>query len=271
MIRTFAIALISVFAVTGCASTNPEQRQTEIYDPFENFNRNIYGFNEDVDRAVIGPVAHSYVRNVPKPARSGLRNFINNANTPVTLVNDVLQAKPQRAAETLSRFIINTTVGVGGLFDVAGKSGLEGHTEDFGQTLGYWGVPLGPYFVAPLLGPSNLRDTTGRVVDIAFDPLTWISFNTNNLATYLNAGETVIVAVDTRAEFQTALETIRSQPEPYIALRRGYTAQRKSAIRDGVISDDSFDDLPDFDDFDDEFDDFDDDFDSVDETAAPEQ
>lgn len=248
--RILVFTLFSLFVMSGCATTQP-QSTSEIYDPFEGLNRNVYGFNESVDHAIIGPLANSYSRNVPKPARLGLRNFFANASAPSTFVNDVLQAKPQRAAETLSRFIINSTVGIGGLFDVAGQSGLEGHTEDFGQTLGYWGVPMGAYFVAPLLGPSNLRDTTGRLVDIAFDPLTWTSFGVNNLSTAFNGVETVALAIDTRAEFDAALETIRAQPEPYVALRRGYSAQRKSAIRDGVVADENFDDLPDFDDFDD--------------------
>ncbi|MEO9970157.1 MAG: VacJ family lipoprotein [Hyphomonadaceae bacterium] len=264
--RLSAFTLIAVFVAAGCATT-PAQNPSEIYDPFENFNRQVYGFNESVDKAVIGPVANGYSRTVPKQARSGVRNFIANANSPVTFVNDVLQGKPQRAAETFSRFIINSTVGLGGLFDVAGDSGLEQHTEDFGQTLGVWGVPMGPYFVAPLLGPSNMRDTTGRVVDIAFDPLTWIGFNTNNLNTYLSGAETIAVAIDTRAELDSALEVIRSQPEPYTALRRGYASQRRSAIRDGAESDDEFDGLPDFD----EFDDFDDNFDADFDALEPEE
>lgn len=269
--RALAFTLLTLFVAAGCATT-PKQNPSEIYDPFENFNRKVYGFNESVDKAFVGPVANGYARTVPKPARSGLRNFIANANSPVTFINDVLQAKPQRAAETFSRFVINTTVGLGGFFDVAGKSGLEQHTEDFGQTLGVWGVPMGPYFMAPLLGPSNLRDTTGRVIDIAFDPLTWTGFSTNNLSTYLNGAETVATAIDTRAELESALEVIRSQPEPYTALRRGYAAQRRSAIRDGIVSDDSFDDLPDFDefdDFDDEFDDFDSDFERSNTATEP--
>ena len=254
--RTLVFTLLSLFVMAGCATTKP-QSTSEIYDPFEGLNRNIYGFNESVDKAVIGPVATGYKETVPKPARSGLRNFFANASAPRIFVNDVLQAKPQRAAETLSRFIINTTVGLGGLFDVAGKSGLEGHNEDFGQTMGHWGVPMGAYFVAPLLGPSNLRDTTGRIIDTAFDPLTWTSFGVNNLSTYFNATETVFLAIDTRAELDAAIQTIREQPEPYVALRRGYSAQRRSAIRDGALPDENFDDLPDFDDFDD-FDDVDD-------------
>ena len=219
--------LILILALSACA-TKPAPAADGVYDPFENLNRNVYGFNESVDKAIIGPTAQAYNNNVPKPARNGLSNFLSNANAPVVFVNDVLQAKPQRAAETLSRFIINSTVGLGGLFDVAGKSDLEGHTEDFGQTLGHWGVPLGPYVVAPLLGPSNLRDTVGTVVDTAFDPLTWITFGaSSNLNTYINGGLTVAGAIDTRAGLEPAFQNLRAQPEPYIALRRAYTNQRR--------------------------------------------
>ena len=248
--------LIAALTLSACATTQASSSDG-VYDPFEGLNRNVHGFNENVDKAIIGPAASAYNENIPKPARNGLSNFLSNANAPVVFVNDVLQAKPQRAAETLSRFIINSTVGLGGIFDVAGKSDLEGHTEDFGQTLGHWGVPMGPYVVAPLLGPSNLRDTVGTIVDTAFDPLTWISFNTNNLNLYINGGLGVTGAIDTRAGLEPAFENLRSQPEPYIALRRAYTNQRNSVVRDGIVSDDIYDDLPDFDEFDD-FDDFED-------------
>jgi len=183
--------LFLAFAVTACSTTPAPQGSDEIYDPFESLNRNVYGFNESVDKAIVGPAARAYNNNVPKPARNGLSNFLSNANAPVVFANDILQAKPGRAAETLSRFIINTTVGLGGLFDVAGKSDLEGHTEDFGQTLGVWGVPMGPYVMTPLLGPSNLRDTVGGVVDMAFDPLTWVEFGLSDLDLYISGGRTV--------------------------------------------------------------------------------
>lgn len=242
-------ALCLIFTFTACATTT-QRDPSEIYDPFEPLNRNVYGFNETVDKAIVGPVARSYNNNIPKPARNGLENFLRNASTPVTFANDLLQAKPGRAAETLSRFVINTTVGLGGLIDVAGQSDLEGHTEDFGQTLGVWGVPMGPYVMAPLLGPSNLRDTVGGVVDRVFDPLNWIQFGLSDLNIYLSGAQTAAIAVTTRAGLEPAFENLRSQPEPYIALRRAYANQRNSATRDGLISDDIYDDLPDFDDFD---------------------
>lgn len=255
--RLPAVTAIIALGLSAC-STTPSSTDA-VYDPFENLNRKVYGFNEGVDKAVLGPVARGYANTVPEPARDGLRNFLANANSPVTFANDILQAKPHRAAETFARFVINTTVGIGGLFDVAGKSGLEGHREDFGQTLAVWGAPSGAYFVAPLLGPSNLRDTTGRIVDIALDPLTWIEFGLSDLDVYISGSRTVVSAVDLRAELEPAFENLRAQPEPYTALRRAYSAQRETEIRDGVISDDVYDDLPDFD----EFDDFDDEFDDA--------
>lgn len=249
--RPIFALIASAVCLTACASTPPETGETVIYDPLEPLNRQIYGFNESVDKAILGPVARGYVNTVPEPARDGVTNFLVNTNSPVVFANDILQAKPQRAAETLSRFIINTTIGLGGLVDVAGKSGLEGHTEDFGQTMAVWGVPNGIYFMAPFLGPSNLRDTTGRIVDMAFDPLTWIEYGLSDLDLYISSSRVVVTAVDTRARLDPAFENLRTQPEPYIALRRAYTSNRESQIRDGEIEDEAYDNLPDFDEFDD--------------------
>lgn len=252
--RRLSSLLACVMLLSACATSKPTEPGT-IFDPFEGLNRNVYGFNESVDKAIVGPAARAFNENVPKPARDGVSNFLTNANTPTVFFNDILQGKPGRAAETLSRFIINTTVGLGGFFDVAGKSSLEGHTEDFGQTLAVWGVPQGAYVMAPLLGPSNLRDTVGGVVDRVFDPLVWLEFGVaSNLDLFLNVGRTATTAVTVRAGLEPAFENLRAQPEPYIALRRAYANNRQSLIRDGVISADIYDDLPDFD----EFDDFDD-------------
>ncbi|MEL7130436.1 MAG: VacJ family lipoprotein [Pseudomonadota bacterium] len=249
--RALAKTAFVVFWLSACASTPPANTD-DVYDPFESFNRKVYGFNNSVDRAIVGPVARGYIKTVPEPARDGVHNALVNANSTVTFANDILQGKPGRAAETFTRFLINTTIGLGGLFDVAGKSGLEGHTEDFGQTLGVWGMPMGPYFMAPFLGPTNLRDTAGGVVDNLFDPLTWVEFGvSDNLDLYLNGGLVVTNALDTRARLNDAFEALQDQPEPYTALRRAYSAGRKTAVRDGQPVDNPYDDLPDFDDFDD--------------------
>lgn len=249
--RPIFALIASAVCLSACASTTREATEASIYDPFEPLNRQIYGFNEGVDKAILGPVARGYIKAVPEPARDGVTNFLANTNSPVIFANDILQAKPQRAAETLSRFIINTTIGFGGLIDVAGKSNLEGHTEDFGQTLAVWGVPNGIYVMTPFLGPSNLRDTTGRIVDMAFDPLTWIEYGLSDLDLYISSSRVLVTAVDTRARLDPAFENLRSQPEPYVALRRAYSSNRESQIRDGEIEDEAYDNLPDFDEFDD--------------------
>lgn len=251
--RSLAVLTIAAIGLSACATNTPQPSSEDlVYDPFEPLNRKIYGFNEGVDNIFLGPVARGYNRAVPEPARDGVTNALRNLNSPVVFVNDVLQAKPQRAAETLSRFVINSTVGLGGLIDVADKSGLEGHSEDFGQTLGYWGVPMGAYVMSPFLGPSNIRDTTGRIVDIVFDPLFWIEYNASDmLDTYIQSGRTLGTSIDTRARFDESIETLRRQPEPYTALRRAYASGRKTAIRDGKPVENPYDDLPDFDEFDD--------------------
>ncbi|MEL6258306.1 MAG: VacJ family lipoprotein, partial [Pseudomonadota bacterium] len=189
--------------------------------------------------------------------RAGVRNVLSNLNTPVVLGNDILQGEPGRASDTFFRFIINSTVGIGGLWDAADKFGIEGHSEDFGQTLAVWGVPEGPYIVLPLLGSSNLRDTVGRAGDFAFNPLTYKDFtgNADEIYQYTVLGMTVLSA---REQFLEAFDQLRAQPEPYVALRRAYTSSRRAAVRNGREEADPFEDLPDFDEFDD-FDDFEDD------------
>ena len=145
---------------------------------------------------------------------------------------------------------INSTFGIAGLWDVAGYNGIEGHREDFGQTLGVWGVEPGPYIILPVMGPSNLRDFMGRGVDNAFDPLNWTEFEDRDLDNEIMVTRTVVGAIATRERLIETIETLRDQPEPYIAMRRNYTSQRQAAIRNGKIEDDPYKDLPDFDDFD---------------------
>ncbi len=155
LLLSIALALSPVWAQTGVA--NP--------DPWESFNRKIFGFNEALDGAVLQPVARGYRDTVPRPIQKGVSNFFGNLRDLWSGINSTLQAKPGPALENTSRFLINTTIGIYGLFDVATQMGLERHTEDFGQTLGRWGVPAGPYLVLPLLGPSSVRDGIGLIPD----------------------------------------------------------------------------------------------------------
>lgn len=154
--------------LSGCASTGGNPR-----DPWEGFNRPVYAFNDAIDRAVLKPVAEGYVKVVPAPARTGVNNFFGNLEDIGTGLNNILQGKVADGVSDLGRFGVNTVLGIFGLWDVATPMGLEKHTEDFGQTLGKWGVPSGPYLVLPLFGPSTLRDAPARWVD----PMTAINYN----------------------------------------------------------------------------------------------
>lgn len=158
-----AVALLAL--VSGCASLGTQPNPA---DPWERFNRGSYAFNDAVDRNVLKPVAQTYVEGMPAFAQEGVSNFFDNLQDLGTGANNLLQGKFVEGASDLARFAVNSVVGIGGLWDVATPMGLEKHDEDFGQTLGWWGVPPGPYFVIPLLGPSTLRDAPARWVDPSY-------------------------------------------------------------------------------------------------------
>jgi len=245
--RFASLIATSLLAVTACASTGEEAPPTAVYDPFEGFNRQIYAFNDGVDRAVLEPVAKGYRAITNEPVRGGVSNFLTNLNQPVVFANTVLQGKPGAAIDTFARFAVNSTVGIGGVIDVATTLDVPEHREDFGQTLGVWGVPNGPYLVLPLLGSSNLRDLTGFGVDSALDPLNYAQFEGD---TAFRIGTQVTDVIALRENLIEAVEVLRDQPEPYVALRRNYSQNRAVAIRDGREQEDPFEDLPDFDEFD---------------------
>jgi len=160
-----ALTPLLALALSGCA-VNGDPR-----DPLESINRSIHSFNEGFDRHVLKPVARGYAWVLPEFAQSGVRNFFANLNDVSVLANNLLQLKPEPSARDFLRLAFNSTFGLFGLLDVASEMGLKKNNEDFGQTLGYWGVGAGPYLVLPFLGPSNLRDTAGLVVDTAYTDL----------------------------------------------------------------------------------------------------
>ncbi len=167
--------IFSVLILSGCASHPETAQQAAAYeedfnDPLEDANRKVFAFNQFVDRNAIVPVAKAYRDTVPDPVRDSLRDFINNLREPIIFVNDALQGQFQRAGETMGRFVINSTIGMGGVVDVAGRWGVPFHEEDLGLTLGTWGVPEGPYLVVPVLGPSTPRDLGGQVAEGFGDP-----------------------------------------------------------------------------------------------------
>ena len=214
--------MVAVF--TGCASAPGADPR----DPWEPYNRSMTRFNDAIDEAVMKPVATVYKEVLPRPVRTGVGNFFGNLGDVWSFVNNVLQAKPEGALHSFWRVVVNTTIGIGGLFDPATEMHLERHRKDFGQTLGWWGVPSGPYVVLPILGSSTLRDTAGLPVDSYGRPQGHI-FDVrtrNSLA--------VLQAVDTRArllELGNMLEA--AALDSYTFRRDAYLQKRRNDIYDG--------------------------------------
>jgi phospholipid-binding lipoprotein MlaA len=229
MTRSISFAALCVCAVSlaGCATDPGDQN-----DPYEKTNRSIFAFDQGVDHAVARPVAVFYNHVVPAVARDGVHNALINLHSPVVFANDLLQGETTRAGQTLGRTVVNSTLGLGGLVDVAAKIGIPGHDEDFGQTLAVWGSGEGPYLVLPFAGPSNPRDVVGMGGDIAMDPFTWISFNNSTLWYGIRAGMNVI---DLRASNVDNLDQIeRTSVDLYATTRSLYRQHRNAEIRNGA-------------------------------------
>lgn len=233
---SLALALALALGLSACA-TRPDPRDPEAVaefrqtnDPLEPLNRGMFFVNDGIDTLVLRPAAEAYRIFLPPEVRTAIRNVLANLRTPVILVNDALQGETQRFGTTIGRFVINTTIGVGGIFDRARDFGLLGHTEDFGQTLAVWGAPEGPYLFVPVLGPSNPRDLLGFGVDIAANPLTWISGNDTVDAVLIT--RTGLGALDTREGLIEPLDALRQGSlDPYAALRSAYRQRRAVEIR----------------------------------------
>ena len=211
----------------ACATLPPGERDGR--DRFERTNRAIYRFNDALDRGIAKPVARTYVKVTPAPVRAGIGNFFRNLTYPTVIVNDLLQAKPKAFGSDTLRLVVNTTIGIGGLFDPASKMGLPAGDEDFGQTLGRWGVPPGPYVMLPLLGPSSVRDTFGVVGDHFTDPKTYLHDN------YLVIGLTALDLVDTRAELLATEDVLNRSYDPYAFIRNAYLQRREYQVKDGSV------------------------------------
>ena len=221
-------ALVLLWMLGGCASLPGEGRSRS--DPWETFNRQIFAFNEVVDTAAIKPAAQAYQALVPQLVRTGVNNFFGNLGDVWTSANLLLQAKPRPALEMGMRSLINTFFGLGGVLEVAEDLGLERSTsEDFGQTLGYWGLGSGPYLMLPVLGPSTLRDATGLALDLKDSPngRVWREARDRNIATTLQMLNTRVKLLNAgRVLDEIALDK-------YILLRDAFLARRKSQIYDG--------------------------------------
>lgn len=229
---TVIIASLLTFAMlSGCASQANK-------DPLEGINRGIYKFNDVTDKAVIKPVATAYKAVAPTPVRVGINNFFNNLGMVTTVLNDLLQFKLAYAFTDAGRFVINSTFGLAGFIDVAGMDKIERRKEDFGQTLGYWGVDSGAYLVLPFLGPSSVRDATGLVVDTATsDPITYThNIGQIRLHNQLRAAQ----FIDKRTELLIASDLVdEASLDPYAFMRDAYLQRRANLVQDGLGSKES--------------------------------
>jgi phospholipid-binding lipoprotein MlaA len=234
---TFAgiVAAAIPFGLSGCATPPPADdpdavadfRQTN--DPLEPTNRVFYAINNGLDTVILRPVAKAYRYAVPASVREGIHNVLANLGTPVALTNDMLQGKPRRAGDTTMRFVINTTVGVLGFFDVAKGWGYPDHETDFGMTLAKWGVPEGPFLFLPVLGPSDPRDASGFGVNIALDPFTWVGQGA--AVTAANWSRFGLNAIDSRERYLDATEQIKKTAlDPYATFRSLYRQNRQANI-----------------------------------------
>ena len=216
--------LLLTSLVLGACAHSPIDEPS---DPLEPVNRAFYSFNEQLDNYVARPAAKGYVASVPEEIRNGVRNFFSNLSYPTVVVNSALQGKFKQSGLDLTRFVMNTTFGLCGFLDPASMVGLVKHDEDFGQTLGYWGVGPGWYLMLPFFGPSSNRDLTGRAIGITTDPLTYVGDTTLNLAM------TGASAIKTRADLLSADSVLEQQFDRYVFIRSAYLQRRQSLVYDG--------------------------------------
>lgn len=226
MVRVIVLPALALL-VGACATQIPPNAGSNPADPWERYNRHMTAFNDRVDRALFKPVAQAYADYVPAPVRDCVGNVFGNIGDVPNALNNLLQGKPREAVSDICRVVINTTVGVLGCFDVASKAGLEKSDEDFGQTLGRWGYPLGPYFVWPFLGPSTVRDSFGRVAGFYTDPVDYVD------SVRLRNSLWATRFIDTRASLLPAEKLFETALDRYVAIRDAYLQRRRSQVYDG--------------------------------------
>ncbi len=221
------LLLLAVAMLAGCAIAKP---RTD--DPLEKYNRKVYQFNDRLDKAVVRPVAVGYRKITNPPVRRSVGNFFTNIRMPVTVANDLLQARPKQALQSSGRFVVNLTLGFAGLFDPASQMGLPLQSTDFGITLARWGVPDGDYLVLPFLGPSTVRDVWTVPVDsYFFDPLS--IYASNHSYSGLQYLPQVLYLVTLRAQLIDAESYLQSAYDPYVFMRDAYRQRRLYKLYDG--------------------------------------
>jgi len=233
---TKVVFSLLIILLSGCATTS--NTETDPEDPFESFNRASYGFNSAIDKAILKPVAKGYDAVTPKPVKTGISNFFSNLDEIPTILNDILQGKFADAFSDTGRFLINTTLGLAGFIDVATDLGLEEHDEDFGQTLGAWGIESGPYLVLPFLGPSTIRDVVGQPVDSYSSPKKYIDHVPTRNTVYF------IDLIDLRYRLLAIDSQLEDALDEYTFVRDAFLMRRQYQVYDGdpPEEDDFYDD-----------------------------
>jgi phospholipid-binding lipoprotein MlaA len=239
VISRYLLVITSVVlgSLGGCATRPPADDPdavadfNETNDPLEPTNRVIYAFNNGLDTVIMRPAAQTYRFLIPPPVRGGIHNVLSNLGTPVQLGNDMLEGKPRRAGDTTMRFLINTTVGVLGVFDVAKDWGYPDHEADFGMTLALWGLPSGPFLFLPVFGPSNPRDAVGLGINAAMDPFTWVGQGAAVQA--LDWSRLVINGLDQRERHLDDIDSVKKTAlDPYATFRSLYRQHRQAQLDD---------------------------------------
>ncbi|MDP7143393.1 MAG: VacJ family lipoprotein [Alphaproteobacteria bacterium] len=244
--KKYVLTAIACVGLSACA-TSGDVQTGEVYDPFERVNRATFAFNDTLDKAIAEPVAKGYRAVVPEPGRKGVRNFLRNLKSPVNFANQLLQGDIEGAAGDLTRAMVNTVFGVGGLIDIADAAGIPYEEEDFGQTLGVWGVDSGPYLVLPFMGPSSVRDASASLLDTYADPLRLYLYNVDEEQWHY--ARTAAGAVAKREELLDVLNDLRMNSyDYYAAIRSSYTQRRNALIHDEDYENYSAPAIPDYDD-----------------------
>jgi phospholipid-binding lipoprotein MlaA len=220
-----AAMLLVILCTSGCAAM-PAGDSVD-YDPWEKMNRSLYQFNDAVDSASLKPIAKGYKKVLPEPIRNGVTNFGRNLGSLRNSLNNFLQGKPDRGFSELARFAVNSTVGVGGLIDIATATGVEAYPEDFGQTAAVWGVPSGPYVMVPFLGPQTLRHLVLLPADIELDVLHHVDNSSVRDRLW------VLRTIDLRHRVLSLEDLMQDSKDPYVTLRESYLQNRKFEIYDG--------------------------------------
>ena len=231
----YIIIIIFCFFLFGCASKNTEVNLIDNNDPFESTNRAVFAFNEDLDELIFKPVARGW-KKIPDFPRKNLSNLAETASAPLDIANSILQFDIESIRITLSRFLINMTFGIGGMYDVASMDefgNIEKRNEDFGQTLAKWGIKDGPYVMLPIFGPSNVRDAVGMGMDTIFNPVTF-AFRMNNLGFEARLPQPVVSGVSTREKYMDYIDEIKkSSLDFYATMRSLYRQKRVKDIGNG--------------------------------------